>query len=152
MSFPVTRLRRLRRSELLRSFVRETRLSPKDFIYPLFVCAGAGIKREISSMPGNYHFSVDRLGEECREVAGLGVPAVLLFGIPESKDERGSGAYGEDCIVAQAIRAIQESDFRPTPSELACSGCPVLDVVCAGPRLPGGGYDRRLAPAASLGA
>ena len=109
MSFPTTRLRRLRRSELLRSFVQETRLSPQNFIYPLFVCPGAGIKREISSMPGNYHFSVDRLGEECREVAGLGVPAVLLFGIPESKDERGSGAYGEDCIVAQAIRAIRQA-------------------------------------------
>src|SRR3990172_2859013 len=109
MSFPTTRLRRLRKSELLRSFVQETRLSPKDFISPLFVCAGAGIKREISSMPGNYHFSVDRIGEECREVAGLGIPAVLLFGIPESKDERGSGAYGEDCIVAQAIRAIRRA-------------------------------------------
>ena len=109
MSFPTTRLRRLRRSELLRSFVQETRLSPQNFIYPLFVCPGAGIKREISSMPGNYHFSVDRIGEECREVAGLGIPAVLLFGIPESKDERGSGAYGEDCIVAQAIRAIRQA-------------------------------------------
>ena len=109
MSFPTTRLRRLRRSELLRSFVQETRLSPQNFIYPLFVCPGAGIKREISSMPGNYHFSVDRLGEECREVAGLGIPAVLLFGIPESKDERGSGAYGEDCIVAQAVRAIRQA-------------------------------------------
>ena len=109
MSFPTTRLRRLRRSELLRSFVQETRLSPQNFIYPLFVCPGAGIKREISSMPGNYHFSVDRIGEECRDVAGLGVPAVLLFGIPESKDERGSGAYGEDCIVAQAVRAIRQA-------------------------------------------
>src|SRR3990172_12297045 len=109
MSFPTTRLRRLRKSELLRSFVQETRLSPKDFIYPLFVCAGAGIKREISSMPENYHFSVDRIGEECREVADLGIPAVILFGIPESKDERGSGAYGDDCVVAQAIRAIRQA-------------------------------------------
>src|SRR3990172_4790609 len=109
MSFPTTRLRRLRRSELLRSLVQETRLAPQNFIYPLFVCPGAGIKREISSMPGNYHFSVDRLGGGGRGGAGLGVPAVLLFGIPESKDERGSGAYGEDCIVVQAIRAIRQA-------------------------------------------
>src|SRR3989304_9713084 len=100
MSFPTTRLRRLRRSELLRSFVQETRLSPQNFIYPLFVCPGAGIKREISSMPGNYHFSVDRIGEECREVAGLGSPAVILFGIPETKDERGSGGVGGKRIGA----------------------------------------------------
>jgi porphobilinogen synthase len=109
MSFPTTRLRRLRKSELLRSFVQETRLSPKNFIYPLFVCPGSGIKREISSMPGNYHFSVDRIGEECREVASLGIPAVILFGIPESKDERASGAYGNDSIVAQAARAIRQA-------------------------------------------
>ena len=109
MSFPTTRLRRLRKSELLRSFVQETRLSPKNFIYPLFVCPGSGIKREIASMPGNYHFSVDRIGEECREVASLGIPAVILFGIPESKDERASGAYGDDSIVAKAVRAIREA-------------------------------------------
>jgi porphobilinogen synthase len=109
MSFPTTRLRRLRKSELLRSFVQETRLSPKNFIYPLFVCPGSGIKREIASMPGNYHFSVDRIGEECREVASLGIPAVILFGIPESKDERASGAYGDDSIVARAVRAIREA-------------------------------------------
>ncbi|OFV94927.1 MAG: delta-aminolevulinic acid dehydratase [Acidobacteria bacterium RIFCSPLOWO2_02_FULL_61_28] len=109
MSFPTTRLRRLRRSELLRSFVQETRLSAKNFIYPLFVGPGSGVKREIASMPGNYQFSVDRVGEECREVADLGVPAVLLFGIPETKDERGSSAYGDDCIVAQAVRAIRQA-------------------------------------------
>ena len=109
MSFPTTRLRRLRKSELLRSFVQETRLSPKNFIYPLFVCPGSGVKREIASMPGNYHFSVDRIGEECREVASLGIPAVILFGIPESKDERASGAYGEDSIVAKAVRAIRQA-------------------------------------------
>src|SRR3972149_5464464 len=109
MSFPTTRLRRLRRSELLRSFVQETRLSPKNFIYPLFVGPGSGVKREIASMPGNYHFSVDRIGEECREVASLGIPAILLFGIPETKDERGSGAYGDNAIVAQAVRAIRKA-------------------------------------------
>jgi porphobilinogen synthase len=109
MSFPQTRMRRLRRSEVFRSFVQETRLSPKNFIYPLFVCPGAGVKREISSMPGNFHFSVDRVGEECKEVASLGIPAVLLFGIPEAKDERGSGAYGDQSIVAQAVRAIRKA-------------------------------------------
>ena len=109
MSFPETRMRRMRRSEVLRSFVQETRLSPKNFIYPLFVCPGSGVKREISAMPGNFHFSVDRIGEECREVASLGIPAVLLFGIPETKDARGSGAYGDNAIVAQAVRAIRKA-------------------------------------------
>jgi porphobilinogen synthase len=109
MSFPRTRMRRMRRSELLRSFVQETRLSPKNFIYPVFVCPGSGVKREIASMPGNFHFSVDRVGEECREVASLGIPAVLLFGIPETKDDRGSGAYGDASIVAQAVRAIRKA-------------------------------------------
>ena len=109
MSFPETRMRRMRRSEVLRSFVQETRLSPKNFIYPLFVRPGSGVKREIASMPGNFHFSVDRIGEECREVASLGIPAVLLFGIPETKDERGSGAYGDNAIVAQAVRAIRKA-------------------------------------------
>src|ERR1043165_1584528 len=87
MGFPITRGRRLRRNELIRSMVRETRLSPKNFIYPLFVCPGEGVKHEISSMPGNYHLSVDKMVEECREVASLGIPAVILFGLPESKDE-----------------------------------------------------------------
>ena len=109
MSFPATRLRRLRKSELLRSFVQETRLSPKNFIYPLFVCPGSGVQREIASMPGNYHFSLDKIGEECRDVAAHGIPAVLLFGIPDSKDERGSGAYGNNSIVAQAVRTIRDA-------------------------------------------
>lgn len=109
MSFPVSRPRRLRQNELFRSFVQETRLSPKNFIFPLFVCPGSGIKQEISSMPGNYRFSVDRVGEECREVASLGIPAVLLFGIPESKDELGSGAYRDNSIVSQAVGAIRQA-------------------------------------------
>jgi porphobilinogen synthase len=109
MSFPTSRPRRLRRNPLLRSVVQETRLSPKNFVYPLFVCPGSGVKKEISSMPGNYHFSIDRVTEECREVAALGIPAVLLFGIPESKDEAGSGAYGDTSIVAQAVRAIRKA-------------------------------------------
>jgi porphobilinogen synthase len=109
MSFPQSRPRRLRRTELLRDMVRETRLSPQQFMYPLFVCPGSGVKKEISSMPGNYHFSVDRIGEECREVADLGIPSVILFGIPEAKDEVGSGGYGENSIVAQAVRAIRKA-------------------------------------------
>jgi porphobilinogen synthase len=107
MAFPITRPRRLRRSELLRSMVRETRLAATDFIYPLFVCPGEGVKREIGAMPGNYQMSVDEVVKECSEVAGLGIPAVLLFGLPESKDPEGSGAYAADGIVQRAVRAIK---------------------------------------------
>ncbi len=107
MSFPTVRPRRLRRTAGLRAFVRETELSPRDFVYPLFVCPGSGVKQEISAMPNNFRFSVDCLVEECREAAGLGVPAVLLFGLPESKDEEASGAYAEDGIVQRAVRAIK---------------------------------------------
>ena len=108
MPFPIHRPRRLRANELLRSAVRETRLAPADFVYPLFVCPGEGVKREIEAMPGNYQMSVDQIVEECREVSSLGVPAVILFGLPESKDPEGSGAYAEDGIVQRAIRAIKE--------------------------------------------
>ena len=108
MAFPATRLRRLRRNELLRLAVRETRLSPDDFILPLFVCPGEGVRREIEAMPGNYQMSVDQIVAECGEVAALGVPGVILFGLPESKDPEGSGAYAEDGVVQQAIRAIKE--------------------------------------------
>jgi porphobilinogen synthase len=108
MAFPVTRPRRLRRSELLRSAVRETRLSPADFVYPLFVCPGEGVQREIAAMPDNYQMSVDRLVAECRDVAALGIPAVLLFGLPETKDREASGAYARDGIVQRATRAIKQ--------------------------------------------
>ena len=108
MPFPIHRPRRLRANELLRSAVRETRLAPADFVYPLFVCPGEGVKREIVPMPGNYQMSVDQIVEECREVSSLGVPAVILFGLPESKDPEGSGAYAEDGIVQRAIRAIKD--------------------------------------------
>jgi porphobilinogen synthase len=121
MSFPISRPRRLRQSELLRSFVQETRLSPKNFIYPLFVCPGSKIKAEISSLPGNYRFSVDKVAEECEEVARLGIPSVLLFGIPESKDEVASGAYDENCIVNQAIRAIRKAVGKDLL--IACDVC-----------------------------
>ncbi len=108
MAFPVTRPRRLRRTDLLRRMVRETRLSPDDFLYPLFVCPGEGVKREIGAMPGNYQMSVDRIVEECREVASLGIPAVILFGLPESKDPEGSGAWADDGVVQRAARAIKQ--------------------------------------------
>ncbi len=107
MGFPSTRPRRLRRNGLLRAMVRETRLAPDDFVYPLFVCPGEGVRREIGAMPGNYQLSVDEAVRECAEAASLGVPAVILFGLPESKDPEGSGAYAADGIVQRAVRAIK---------------------------------------------
>lgn len=108
MSFPQLRLRRLRQNENLRRMVRETKLSVDDLILPLFVCPGKGVKREISAMPGNYQLSVDTLLEECRHVDNLGIPAVILFGIPEHKDPVGSEAYDDNGIVQKAIRAIKK--------------------------------------------
>ena len=102
------RFRRLRMTETLRSMVRETSVTPKDFIYPLFAVPGSNIKKEISSMPDVFHFSVDRITEECREVRDLGIPAVILFGIPEHKDEAGSEAYDPEGIVQRAVRAIKK--------------------------------------------
>jgi len=109
MPFPIHRPRRLRRTEALRGLVRETRLSASSLVYPLFVCPGSGVKDEIRSMPGNYRWSIDLLVEECREVAGLGIPAVILFGIPEQKDDVGSGAYAADGIVQRAVRAVKQA-------------------------------------------
>jgi porphobilinogen synthase len=106
-SFPRTRPRRLRGSTALRRMVRETRVSVDDLIYPLFVAPGRDVKHEIASMPGNFHWSVDRLPAEMEEIAGLGIPAVLLFGLPEEKDAVGSGAYAEAGVVQQAVRAIK---------------------------------------------
>ena len=108
-TFPLKRMRRLRMLPLLRDMVRETELSVNDFIYPLFVVHGENIKKEITSMPGVYQMSIDVLVEECREVASLGIPAVILFGIPAHKDEVGSEAYAEDGIIQQAIRAIKKN-------------------------------------------
>ncbi|HWP48132.1 MAG TPA: porphobilinogen synthase [Candidatus Limnocylindrales bacterium] len=108
MSFPIYRPRRLRKNESFRRMIRETRISVDDLVYPLFVVPGSHIKSEIPSMPGNYHFSVDRLVEEVKEVYDLRIPAVLLFGIPESKDSVGSGAYDENGIIQRAVRAIKE--------------------------------------------
>jgi porphobilinogen synthase len=107
MAYPVTRLRRLRRSEALRSFVRETRLTPEGFIYPMFVCPGEGIRKEIRSMPGVFNLSVDEAVKEAREAKGLGVPAVILFGLPEKKDEIATGAWAESGIVQQATHALK---------------------------------------------
>ncbi len=103
------RFRRLRRTEGLRDLVRETRLSPQDFVYPLFVVHGQGVRREIEAMPGQYHLSVDQLAAEAEEVRSLGIPAVLLFGLPAAKDEVGSEAYHRDGIVQQAVRALKQA-------------------------------------------
>src|SRR6202167_4004261 len=100
-------MRRLRATEALRNLVRETLLDPADFILPLFICPGEGVRREISSMPGHAQLSVDRLVTECAEAYGLGMGGVILFGLPESKDETASGAYADDGIVQRAIRAIR---------------------------------------------
>jgi porphobilinogen synthase len=107
MTFPVTRSRRLRMNPSVRDMVRETRLSPEQLIYPLFVCPGEGVRNEISSMPGNYQMSVDSLIDEVRTVKSLGVGGIILFGIPESKDERGSSGYDDDGIVQRAVRALK---------------------------------------------
>ena len=110
--FPVERPRRLRRTEAIRGLVRETRLTTRGFIYPMFVCPGSGVRVEISSMPGVYRQSPDRLVEECREVESLGIPAVMLFGIPEHKDERGSEAWSPTGAVQRAIEAIRHAKLN----------------------------------------
>ncbi|MGB9606147.1 MAG: porphobilinogen synthase, partial [Bryobacteraceae bacterium] len=107
MAYPVHRMRRLRTREPLRRLVRETRLEPSQLILPLFACPGQGVRREIPSMPGNFQLSVDELVEECAVAHRLGLGGVILFGIPESKDEMASGAYAEDGIVQRAVRAIK---------------------------------------------
>jgi len=109
MFFPEYRPRRLRRTEALRAMVRETELSVKHLIYPLFICPGKGVRQEVSSMPGVYRLSVDEAVREAREVYELGVPAVILFGIPEKKDEIGSEAYARRGIVQRAIEAIKKA-------------------------------------------
>ena len=106
--FPITRSRRLRSSKNIRNMVRETSLSVNDLIYPLFVCEGKGVRKEIASMPGIYNLSVDEMVKEAREVESLGIKSVILFGIPDHKDEEGSGAYGSDGIVQKAIKAIKD--------------------------------------------
>jgi porphobilinogen synthase len=107
MAFPVTRLRRLRRTGELRSLVRETRLTPDSFVYPMFVCGGEGLRKEIRSMPGVFNLSVDEAVKDATEAHSLGVPAVILFGLPDKKDEVASGAWEEKGIVQQAARALK---------------------------------------------
>jgi porphobilinogen synthase len=108
-------MRRLRGSEPMRRLVRETRLDPAQFILPLFVCPGHGVRREISAMPGHCQMSVDEAVKECAEVNSLGIGGVILFGLPETKDEQASGAYDDDGIVQRALRAIK----RESPQVLA---------------------------------
>ena len=102
-------MRRLRRSESLRALVRETTIEPGDLIYPLFLCPGEGVRREVSSMPGVYNLSVDEAVREAEEAVRLGIGGLLLFGLPETKDEQGSGAWDEDGIVQQGLRALKAS-------------------------------------------
>jgi len=109
MTFPLHRPRRLRRTEALRGMVRETRLATTGLVYPMFACPGTKVRTEVSSMPGIYQQSVDQIVEECREVAGLGIPAVILFGLPEEKDELGSGASDAQGAVQRAIEAIKKA-------------------------------------------
>jgi len=109
MTFPTHRPRRLRRSEALRGFVRETRLSTSGLVYPMFACPGTKVRTEVSSMPEIFQQSVDQIVEECREVAGLGIPAVILFGLPDKKDEVGSEASDPNGAVQRAIEAIRKA-------------------------------------------
>ena len=109
LGFPDLRLRRVRELESVRSLVRETRLAPSNFIYPLFVTHGQGVRQPIEPMPGCYHLSLDMLADEVAEVVELGIPGVLLFGLPEEKDPVGSGAYDPEGIIQEAIRVIKQA-------------------------------------------
>jgi porphobilinogen synthase len=112
MTFPIHRPRRLRRTELLRTLVRETRLSSAGFVYPMFVCPGSKVRQEVSSMPGVFQQSVDQVVEECREVAALGIPAVILFGLPETKDATGSSSLSSSGVVQRAVEGIKEVNLN----------------------------------------
>jgi porphobilinogen synthase len=109
MPYPVYRPRRLRESPLLRRMVRETVLKTDDFILPLFTVHGRGVREPIGSMPGQFRLSIDELLKECKDAASMGIPAVLLFGLPREKDPRGSEAYAEDGIIQQAVRALKDT-------------------------------------------
>src|SRR4051794_36309337 len=120
MAFPENRPRRLRRTGALRRLVRETTLSPDNFVFPLFVAPGRNVRREISSLPGQYHLSVDEVAREAEEVARLGIPAVILFGLPEKKDEVGSEAWQSEGVVQRAIRAIKKATPELSVAVDAC--------------------------------
>ena len=109
MPFPVYRPRRLRESPLMRAMVRETALRIDDLVYPLFAVHGRGVREPIGSMPGQYRLSIDELLKECKDAASMGIPAVLLFGLPRDKDPRGTEAYAEDGIIQQAVRAVKDT-------------------------------------------
>lgn len=149
--FPVYRPRRLRCSENLRRMIRETHVSVDDFIYPLFVVHGQRVKQEISSMPGNYHLSIDMLPAEAEEIASLGIPAIILFGLPAVKDAIGSENFAEEGIVQQAIRAIKETvpELMVVTDVCMCEytdhgHCGIIKPLppyCKGKGLPGGCLD-----------
>ena len=107
MNFPATRLRRLRRTEAIRSLVRETHLHPGALIYPLFICPGEGVRREIASMPGVFNLSIDEAMKEAEACASLGIGGLLLFGLPAEKDEQATGAWADDGIVQTALRVAK---------------------------------------------
>src|SRR5580698_3441788 len=109
MNFPATRMRRLRRTEALRSLVRETHLHPGALIYPLFICSGEGVRKEISSMPGIFNLSIDEAVKEAEAVAALGIGGLLLFGLPAEKDEQGTGAWADDGIVQTALKLFKQN-------------------------------------------
>jgi len=112
MSFPTHRPRRLRRNEAIRGLVRETRPSAAGLVYPLFVCPGMGVRVEVASMPGVYQQSPDKIVEDCRELESLGIPAIILFGIPEEKDARGTEAYAAHGVVQRTIEAIRRAHLK----------------------------------------
>jgi porphobilinogen synthase len=109
MEFPISRMRRLRRNEPLRALVRETRLEPGALILPLFLCPGEGVRKAIDSMPGVFNFSVDEAVKEAESAAALGIGGLLLFGLPETKDEQATGAWDNDGIVQRGLRALKQS-------------------------------------------
>src|SRR5262249_26079177 len=112
MTFPIHRPRRLRRTELLRTLVRETRLNSSGFVYPMFVCPGSLVRQEVGSMPGVFQQSADQILEECREVAELGIPAVILFGLPETKDAKGTSSLSAAGVVQRAVEGIKKANLN----------------------------------------
>jgi porphobilinogen synthase len=122
MNFPVTRMRRLRRTSALRALVRETHLHPGALIYPLFICPGEGVRKEISSMPGVFNLSIDEAVKEAEACAALGLGGLLLFGLPAEKDEQATGAYANDGIVQQSLRALK-SNRKLDPLVLIADVC-----------------------------
>jgi len=128
MSFPDNRPRRLRRTAAIRRMVRETTLSVDNLMYPLFVCSGKGVRREIPSMPGQFHFSVDQLAQEATSIAKLGIPSVMIFGVPEKKDRVGSEAWHPEGVVQRAIRAIK----KETPDLVVAADCCLCEYTSHG--------------------